>query len=73
MDILQSIKSNIANMGVSSVDHFSIEKIGRKFYLYAHSDNSSLEKNKIGRYNSYEAAKTAVDNILDLRLASYGS
>ncbi len=56
-----------------TVDHFSIEKVGRKFYVYAYTDKDSSARKKIGSYNSYETAKKAVDNILDLKLGDYGT
>lgn len=50
------------------IDHFSIEKVGSKFYVYAHPLKSNLNRKKIGTYPTYEAAKTAVDTVLDLKL-----
>ena len=50
------------------IDHFSIEKVGSKFYVYAHPLESKLNRKKIGTYPTYEAAKAAVDMILDLKL-----
>ncbi|MEG0020569.1 MAG: hypothetical protein RSE24_06530 [Oscillospiraceae bacterium] len=73
MDFFNSVKSAVETRQISPVDHFSIKKIGSKFYLYAHSFENDGNKTTVGRYNSYEKAKQAVDNILDLRLESYGT
>ncbi|MEG0020007.1 MAG: hypothetical protein RR846_00570 [Oscillospiraceae bacterium] len=73
MDFLSGIKSSVETRNVSYVHHFSIKQIGSKFYLYAHFTSKGGVKSTIGRYNSYTLAKKAVDNILDLRLESYGS
>ena len=32
------------------IDHFSIEKIGSRFYLYAHPLQSGFNKKKIGTF-----------------------
>lgn len=50
------------------IDHFSIEKIGSRFYLYAHPLESKVNRKKIGTFADYESAKKAVDSILDLKL-----
>lgn len=50
------------------IDHFSIEKIGSRFYLYAHPLESKTNRKKIGTFATYEQAKAAVDGILDLKL-----
>lgn len=52
----------------TDIDHFSIEKVGSKFYVYAHPLKSRVNRKKIGTYPSYEAAKAAVDMVLDLKL-----
>lgn len=54
------------------IDHFSIEQVGSKFYVYAHQkDNDNMTK--IGTYKSYECAKQAINNILDLKIKDYGT
>lgn len=50
------------------IDHFSIEKIGSRFYLYAHPLQSGFNKKKIGTFPDYESAKAMVDSILDMKL-----
>ncbi|MBQ6895788.1 MAG: hypothetical protein IJN69_01085 [Oscillospiraceae bacterium] len=50
------------------IDHFSIEKKGSRFYLYAHPLQSGFNKKKIGTFDSYQAAKSTVDSIIDLKL-----
>jgi hypothetical protein len=55
------------------IDHFSIEKVGSKFYIYAHPLESKFNRKKIGSYADYETAKKVVDSILDLKLENYGS
>ncbi len=50
------------------IDHFSIEKIGSRFYVYAHPLENNFNKKKIGTFADYESAKAAVDSILDLKL-----
>ncbi len=54
------------------IDHFSIEQIGSKYYVYAHQKDTEIIT-KIGTYKSYECAKKAIDNILDLKIKDYGS
>ena len=51
-----------------NIDHFSIEKIGSRFYLYAHPLQSGFNKKKIGTFKDYESAKAAVNSIIDLKL-----
>lgn len=50
------------------IDHFSIEKVGSKFYIYAHPLEGRLNRKKIGTYADYETAKKVVDSIIDLKL-----
>ena len=50
------------------IDHFSIEKVGSKFYLYAHPLESNFNRKKIGTFDSYENAKAVADSIIDLKL-----
>ena len=50
------------------IDHFSIEKVGGRFYLYAHPLETNLNRKKIGTFDSYEKAKATADSILDLKL-----
>ena len=50
------------------IDHFSIEKVGSKYYVYAHTMPNRLNRKKIGTYADYETAKNAVDSIIDLKL-----
>ncbi|MEG1800503.1 MAG: hypothetical protein RR162_08310 [Oscillospiraceae bacterium] len=73
MDFFSRVKAAVETRQISPVDHFSIEKIGSKFYLYAHSFENDGNKTTVGRYDSYEKAKLAVDTVLDLRLESYGT
>ncbi len=54
----------------TEVDHFSIEKVGSKFYVYAHPLKSRFNRKKIGTYPTYEAAKAVVDMVLDAKLAT---
>lgn len=54
------------------IDHFSIEKVGAKFYVYAHPLENKTNRKKIGTYPTYEAAKKAVDTVLDLKFAAKG-
>lgn len=70
MTFLQGIKTAVQDRRFSHVDHFSVENIGSGFYVYAHSGKTGTIKRKIGRYNSYEEAKKAVDTVLDLRFDS---
>ena len=51
-----------------NIDHFSIEKIGSRFYLYAHPLQSGFNKKKIVTFKDYESAKAAVNSIIDLKL-----
>ena len=50
------------------IDHFSIENIGSKFYLYAHPNEGDFYKRKIGTFADYESAKAMADSIIDLKL-----
>ncbi|MBE6878337.1 MAG: hypothetical protein E7488_04125 [Ruminococcaceae bacterium] len=50
------------------IDHFSIQRRGSKFYVYAHPFENNFNKKKIGTFADYESAKAAVDSILDLKL-----
>ena len=65
--IFKALKSEIRHFP-SEVDHFSIEKVGSRYYVYAHPLKGSFNRKKIGTYPSYEAAKAAVDMVLDLKL-----
>ena len=65
--LFKVLKSEIKHLP-KEVDHFSIEKVGSKFYVYAHPLAGNLNRKKIGTYPTYEAAKQMVDMILDLKL-----
>lgn len=67
-DILLGAAARQVKHRQKDIDHFSIEKVGSKYYVYAHPLESKLNRKKIGTYPSYEAAKAAVDMILDLKL-----
>ncbi len=54
------------------IENFSIKQVGSKFYVYAHWKNTG-KAIKIGTYKSYECAKQAIDNILDLKIKDYGT
>ncbi|MBQ7283279.1 MAG: hypothetical protein IJ339_03010 [Oscillospiraceae bacterium] len=64
--ILKTIKP--AKRIAKDIDHFSIQQVGSKFYIYAHPLESNFNRKKIGTYPSYQAAKAVVDSILDLKL-----
>lgn len=55
------------------IDHFSIEKVGGKFYVYAHPMKNNFNRKKIGTYPDYATAKANVDRILDLKIEAYGT
>ena len=65
--LFKVLKSEVKHLP-KEVDHFSIEKVGSKFYVYAHPLAGNLNRKKIGTYQTYEAAKQMVDMILDLKL-----
>ena len=65
--ILQIIKVNNRRTPFD-IDHFSIQQVGKKFYVYAHPFENGFNKKKIGTYADYESAKKAVDSIIDLKL-----
>ena len=65
--LFKVLKSEIKHFP-KDIDHFSIEKVGSKFYVYAHPLESKLNRKKIGTYPTYEKAKEMVDTILDLKL-----
>lgn len=67
-DMLFKAFKNQSKHFPKEIDHFSIEKVGSKFYVYAHPLESKLNRKKIGTYPTYEAAKQMVDMILDMKL-----
>ena len=65
--LFRVLKSEMKHLP-KDIDHFSIEKVGSKFYVYAHPFEKSFNKKKIGTYADYETAKKVVDSILDMKL-----
>ena len=66
MDILK-IANDVAKKNGRDVQHFSIKKVGSKFYVYAYFN--PVHRSIIGRYNSYMQARLAVKNILNIKSA----